>query len=505
MILARRRLLATLPLATFGFVAPLSAQTLEIGFERGAPRAGESASAARARLVVLEFQDPQKTGLGRGVAALIYKDMLTAMGDQAEAMVAHPAAPSGQRLADLIDRDYHRAALRIASENQGRVVIWGRIQALGDVLVIHTAVSLPSAVEDPELVLQISVGGKRVQDVGAEIAWTRFDFAPVAIRRTQFFDRLAVAGGSGVQLRAAPESSAAVMRTARPGEVLTLRDMRESWYVVADGARSLYVDASPRQNLATGFQILPRRLAVADGEVARGDTNERAATVAKLEPQRAYTVLARRAPEGRGWYQIDAGGRRGWVPQDQTIGILDLAAENFALAAHRLLSGDARGAERDLRRFLLRTESERSSAVTSAALQLLGASLLRAPAAPRPQREAALALLDRSVEETPYDPSALNLRAVARLGITGPAAALDDLESALALDPLNGRTRILAAALKRASDHGGDAIAALGLRDADFLRRLDAIMTRLSGRGAQPQEPRRLIEDMRQIFEPPRR
>ena len=106
------------------------------------------------------------------------------------------------RIADLMDRDHHRAALRISGENQGRVVIWGRIQALGDTLIIHTAVSLPSAVEEPELVLQISVGGKRVQDVAAEIAWTRFDFAPVAIRRTQFFDRLAVAGGSGVQLRA---------------------------------------------------------------------------------------------------------------------------------------------------------------------------------------------------------------------------------------------------------------------------------------------------------------
>jgi SH3-like domain-containing protein len=505
----RRRLLgllAGLLVAALSLAAPVRAQVPAIGFERGLQRPGEGASSARSRLVVLEFQDPQRTGLGRGVAALVYKDLLTAIGEQADAVVVHPAAPIGQRLADLMDRDSHRAALRIAAENQGRVVIWGRIQALDDVLVIHTAVSLPSAVEDPELVLQIAVAGRRVQDVAAEIAWTRFDFAPVAIRRTQFFDRLAVAGGSGVQLRAAPESSAAVMRTARPGEILNLRDMRESWYVVADGARSLFVDASPRQNLATGFQILPRRLVVTEEEIARGDSNERAATIAKLEPQRAYTVLARRAPDGRPWYQIDAGGRRGWVPQGRTIGILDLAAENFALAAHRILAGDAGGGERELRRFLMRPEGERSSAVSAAALQLLGTTLIRTPAATHQQRAAALALLDRAVEETPFDPSALNLRAVARLGVSGGKAALDDIEAALALDPLNGRTRILAAALKRASDHGGDeAIAALGLREPEFLRRLDAIMTKLSGRGPQTQEPRRIIEDMRRLFEPPRR
>jgi hypothetical protein len=498
---------AATALIAAGLSRPVRAQPTGIGFERGMPRPGEGVAASRPRLVVLEFQDPQKTGLGRGVAALVFKDLFTAFGEHADGVVVHPAAPVGQRLADLIERDHHRAALRIASENQGRVVLWGRIQALGDMLVIHSAVSLPAAVEDSELVLQLAVDGRRVQDVAAEIASTRFDFAPVAIRRSHFFDRLAVAGASGLQLRASSEPSAAVMRTVRPGEVLHLRDMREAWYVVADGQRNLFVDASPRANQANGFQILPRRLAVAAEDVARGDADARAAVVAKLDPQRAYQVLGHRAGDGRAWFQIDiGGGRRGWVPQAQAIAILDLAAANFALAAHRALTGDAAGAERELRRFLQRPDSERSSAVTSCALQLLATTMLRRPAAARTQREAALAVLDRSVAETPFDPAALNLRAVARLGVAGTAGAMDDIEAALALDPLNGRTRILAAALKRASDHAGAAaIAALQLRDPAFLRRLDAVMARVSGRGGQPQEPRRIIEDMRRLFEPPRR
>ena len=483
------------------------ARSAAIGFERGMLRPGEGAAASRPRLVVLEFQDPQKTGLGRGVAALVFKDVFTAFGEQADGVVVHPAAPVGQRLAELIDRDHHRTALRIASENQGRVVLWGRIQALGDMLVIHSAVSLPSAVEDSELVLQLAVDDRRVQDVAAEIAWTRFDFAPVAIRRSQFFDRLAVAGASGLQLRASPEPSAAVMRTMRPGESVHLRDMREAWYVVADGPRSLFVDASPRANLATGFQILPRRLAVAAEDVARGDSDARAAVVGKLDPQRAYPVVGLRSSDGQAWFQIDVGGgRRGWLPQARAIGVLDLAAANLALAAHRALTGDGAGAERELRRFLQRPEGERSSAVTSGAQQLLATTILRRRTAARAEREEALAMLDRSVAETPLDPAVLNLRAVARLGLVGTAAAMDDIEAALALDPLNGRTRILAAALKRASDHGGDvAIAALGLRDPTFLSRLDAVMSRASGRGGQPQEPRRIIEDMRRLFEPPRR
>ena len=88
-----------------GLAGPTRAQASEVGFERGSPRSGEGVAATRPRLIVLEFQDPQKTGLGRGVAALVFKDVFTAFGEQADHAVEI-------RLATGLPVDLHAVAGR---------------------------------------------------------------------------------------------------------------------------------------------------------------------------------------------------------------------------------------------------------------------------------------------------------------------------------------------------------------------------------------------------------
>ena len=477
-----------------------------VGFERGLPRSGNVALGGRTKLVVVEFLDPKKTGLGKAVAALLFKDVFSAVLDQAGAAIVYAPAPPNQRPVELAERDHHRTALRIGAEQQGRLVLWGSIEPVGESLILNTALSMLSAGEDPELVVQLTVMRQPVQDVAAELPWTRFDLPPITLRRTQLFDRIGVVGASGMPLRSASEASAAVLRSARPGEILQIRDMLDEWFVIGDGGRQVFVDAKPRQDLSTGLQLLPRRIAGGADEPVHADSTERSAVVARLDAQRIYPVLNRRIIDGQAWYHVDAGGKRGWVMQTRVVGVQDLAVTNLAIAALRYVFGNPDGAERELRRFLTRPDSERTNVTTAGALQMLGVAMLRRGGLDAQSQVAALAVFDRAIEETPFDPAAHNLRAIARLGLQGGLAAIDDLDAALAIDPLNGRTRILAAALKRAGESGGaPAIAELKLRDPALQRRIDALLQRFSARGAQQEEPRRLIEDMRRIFEPPRR
>jgi len=92
------------------------------------------------------------------------------------------------------------------------------------------------------------------------------------------------------------------------------------------------------------------------------------------------------------------------------------------------------------------------------------------------------------------------LRAIVRLGHADARGALADLEAALAVDPQNGRARILLAAFRRAADQR----ALPWMSDDGFRARLDQALTRLSTRGATMPDQRRFVDDMRQIFGPAR-
>ncbi|MFZ9486190.1 MAG: hypothetical protein ACO3DJ_11310, partial [Alphaproteobacteria bacterium] len=59
-----------------------------------------------------------------------------------------------------------------------------------------------------------------------------------------------------------------------------------------------------------------------------------------------------------------------------------------------------------------------------------------------------------AVAATPRDPAVLALRALVRLGHADALGALADLEAALAVDPQNGRARLLLSAFRRAGEQG---------------------------------------------------
>ncbi len=472
----------------------------------GQPRA--AAAPTRARLVVADFLDPQALGLGQGLAAFLQKDLLGVAGtpDQSpdpQVVVPALAGPARARLAETLEREQHRAALRLAGDSQARLALWGRVEAMGDTLLLHASVTLAPATESPELVLRVAVDGEPVTDLAAELGWTRIDFPPLALRRAQLFDRMLVAGAGGVELRAAPEARAAVMRSAAPGEALRLRDMQGTWYVLGDARSATYVDAAPRRGLAPALRMLPARIAPAPGERARSAPDPRAAAELALDPQRPVRVVAQRIVDGASWLQVDGGGRRGWVAQATAAAMPELPAAHLALGLLCAMSREDGAAARHLDAFLRRPAPERAPVASAVALQALAMVTLReGPDAAR--RPAGMALLDRAAAQTPRDPSVLALRAVARIGAGRALAATEDLEAALALDPSWGRARALVGALRRAADQGPPRVAeALGLRNPDVRRKLDALHAR-GGAGAGAEGGRRLVDDMQRIFSPPR-
>lgn len=479
-----------------------------LSFVAGQPR-GASA-AARARLVLADFLDPQALGLGQSLAAFLQKDLAgvaAAAADQGQdPQVVLPvlAAPARARQAEALEREQHRAALRLAGDSLARLVLWGRVESLGDALLLHASVTLLPATESPELVLRVAVNGEPVSDLAAELGWTRIDFPPVALRRAQLFDRLLLAGAAGAELRAAPEARATVLRSAAPGEPLRLRDMQGAWYVVGDAKTPSYVDAAPRRGLAAAFRMLPARVAPGPGERARLVPDPRAAAELPLDPQRPVRVVGQRVVDGASWLQVESGGRRGWVAQATAAAMPELPAAHLALGLLAAMSGETAGAARHLDAFLRRPAQERAPVASAAALQALAMVTLR-EGADGARRQAGMALLDRAAAQTPRDPSVLALRAVARIGAARPLAAVEDLEAAFALDPSWGRARALVGALRRAAEQGPAQVSeALGLRNPDVRRKLDALHARGGSGAAVEGGGRRLVDDMQRILAPPR-
>jgi hypothetical protein len=502
----RRRFLATAAVAAALSPGVARGNAAALSLVAGQPRA--AASTSRVRMVVADFLDPQALGLGQALAAFQQKDLLGAAAapdHEQEPQVALPAlaGPARTRLADALEREQHRAALRLVADSQARLALWGRVEALGDALLLHASVTLAPATESPELLLRVAVNGEPVSDLAAELGWTRIDFPPVALRRSQLFDRVLLAGTAGVELRAAPEARAAVMRSAAPGEALRLRDMRGTWYVVGDAKSPTFVDAAPRRGLAAAFRMVPARVAPAPGERARAAPDPRAAADLALDPQRPVRVVAQRLVDGASWLQVESGGRRGWLAQASTAAMPELPAAHLALGLLAAMSGDGAVAARQLDAFLRRPASERAPVASAAALQALAMVTLRdGPDGAR--RPAGMALLDRAAAQTPRDPSALALRAVARIGAGRALAAVEDLEAAFALDPSWGRARALVGALRRAADQGPPRVAeALGLRNPDVRRKLDALHAR-GGAAPAAEGGRRLVDDMQRLFAPPR-
>jgi hypothetical protein len=502
----RRRfisIVAGAPAALAKTPVAVAASDARIGFESGTLRAA-GAALPRPRLAAVDFSETRESGIGRGLGILAYKDLLAALQDATRLVhVVHGPGVRGREAAEI---DSHRAALRVAAANQARAVLWGRATEIGEAIALDTSLSLATTPDDGSLTVQIAFAGMPIPDVAAELPWTRFDFGPSVAPRTQILNRTAVAGPGGAALRVAPEAAAGILRTARAGEAVQIRDMKEEWFILQEGGRPLYVDGKPR-DAGAGLLLTPRRVTLEMDWDPRAEPNTNARAVARAEANRAYTVLGRRLVGDQSWIELDLGGRRGWAPQRRSHAVADLGSIAFATAAMHFISGEFASAERAFRAFLARSDAERVHIVAAAAHQFLAVTSLRLGKPGELPTGIALMLLDRAVALTPLDPGALALRAlvtIADVDGRGARSAIDDLERALGIDPYNGRARVLAGAIARAANSDAlDMRRALALDDPALRTRLSALVRRFGGRESAGGS-RRLSDDLQNLFRNPR-
>ena len=411
----------------------------------------------REKGVVAEFLDPGDTGLGKSVSYLLWREVLTAISDQAGAGVIVAESPPGERLVDMIAQDYHEAALRIAANQQARLALWGAVDAEGDRLFVDTYVTVLTAGRASDLRLRLGVQveappaeAKRVEEEAsafeARLARPRFGLATVEVGRAELFDRPLIAEGTLV-VRARPAMDAAPLLRAAPGSVLHAVDMEGGWFKVrlADG-RFGYLPAG-RQEGSTGtlmaLRVPPKWVEADSTRVAvRTGPGTDAPTLGRRDLRGRFRVLDTRYRSGQGlWYRIalDEAGGNGWVAATAVRPRFSTPAVHLMAGLYRYHAGRFADAAAEFQRFLDAPGVAESPANRAAVQQLLGASLL-----PGRQTKPAWQAFTRAIELTPFDPDVYMVRSVACVGLGRAETALDDVTKALELDPRNPRARAFA-------------------------------------------------------------
>jgi tetratricopeptide (TPR) repeat protein len=428
------------------------------------------------KALIAEFLDPGDTGLGKSLGYLAWREILTAISDQAGAGVILARAPDARRLTDLLEQAYHEAAVRIAREQKAGMALWGAVNAAGSDVYVSTYLSiLPEAAKiQPKLRL---VGEPPLPSgLEAGIGRTNFNFPQIETTRAKLFQR-AVVTRQAVVLRAAADASSAPVGRAKKETALEAVDMEKGWFKVrlADG-RFGYLDHSM-------VDVPPPTV---DARVTIGLSGSPAASPGpRIALNGSYRVLDMRYVELKGlWYELAVGQKRGWVPASQVSARFSLPIIHFAAGLYRYQFKRYEDARREFTQYAAAKESVGDNASLAAAYQLTGASMLLAQKSVFETHPDTLKEFTKAIAATPYDPAAYSLRALSTLALhqqLGPA--LPDLEQALRLDPADKTASRIAGTLARELQPGGGSLKMV-LRDtrdpapnqrlADLLRRYPA-------------------------------
>jgi hypothetical protein len=156
------------------------------------------------KAVLAEFLDPLDTGIGKTLAFLLWRETLTAISDQPGAGVILAHTLGDERLVEMLEQNYHLAAVQIAKEQRGRMVLWGVAIEEGGQVLVNTHLTLltrtgnsdlsiqyvPELFEEEESpgrfedIIQSPGGDIRLRPaITATIPRTRFNFGLVAVTR----------------------------------------------------------------------------------------------------------------------------------------------------------------------------------------------------------------------------------------------------------------------------------------------------------------------------------
>ena len=400
-------------------------------FKPGTQTAREALAHVRIKGLVAEFLDPADTGLGKSLGYLLWREVLTAISDQAGAGVILARPPGTVRLTDLLKNNYHQAALEIAEQQKARMLLWGAVNAAGDSVYLSSYLTLIPELIGADLALNLNIEGT---DFSAANPRTRFNFAPVTTTRDALFRRVVVTR-TDVRPRRQPRNDAPRTAVIDQGTALQALDMDGPWFKVKlpDGGRG-YVNQSE-------VAVPPLRI-TADGAVnVRAGPGTDHARQYRIATGQSFDVLDMRYRRGHGtWYRIERNGVPGWVASWIVRPQYSIPAVLFMAGLYRYQSDNYPEAVRSFELFLRSTETTESNVNRAVSYQMLGAAQLADKRFEGPRdfdSKTYLAPFNEAVKLTPYDPAAYNLRVLGQLASWSVPAAIQDLQMSLKLDRFN--------------------------------------------------------------------
>lgn len=393
------------------------------------------------KAVVAEFLDPGAANLGKEASYLVWREILTAISDQKGAGVILARSPSGERLTDMLQADYHEAAVRIAGSQRARMALWGALEEHQGTVSIDTYLTLLDDARGRELRLEWREGDIKL--LSAAIPRTRFNFPTVTIPAKELFDRAVVARAQ-VQVRDRA-GGGNVKATLPAGTVMQAYRMSESWFEIKTDTVSGFVPLA-------SVDLPPPRALLAAKEALLSAPTSGAKVVTRIEKTAEYRVTDMRyLPQSGLWYKVAAPGGDGWISAVRARARYSLPAVHFMAGLYRYLVGRWADAEREFSQYVASPGAAADNASLATAYQLLGASrLLLASSQNRmgdqnPWKNA----FGEAIRLTPYDPAGYNLRAVASVFAEKSfAVAAPDLARALQQDPANSDARAMVAKTK---------------------------------------------------------
>lgn len=414
------------------------------------------------KAVVAEFLDPGDSGLGKSLGYLIWRELLTAISDQAGAGVVLAESPPGERLVDMVQRDYHQAAERIGRQQRARMMIWGAAEEESGATLTEIYLSLLTESADSGLRLRLSskiVAGppelSRSSEpaIEVDISDKRFNFTPLSLTREKLFDRTLISAAR-VKVYQSPDESSAVLLTLPADQTIQATDMVGAWFKVKlPEARQGFINAGNFSNL----RLAPRTV------IGKGDsvnlrtgpgTDHRAVGKHKLEG--SFRVLDMRyRPQHGLWYRIDLGSNESWVAGWLVQPQFSFPAIHFVAGLYRYYGERYQQAIEAFEQFIALSDPASDNVNLAIAYQLLGASRLLSASASSGEKARSYQDFSNAVALTPFNPNAYLLRSLVALSTQRPTEALLDLEHALRLNANFKPARQMAAAAEAIANQRG--------------------------------------------------
>jgi len=434
------------------------------------------------KAVVLQFVDPDNTGLGETMSRLLWREILEDISDVEGAGVILAYDRDGEieealgegDIDSFLQREYHNAAQSIAEQQGAQISIWGAVLNDGDGLLIQPFLTLRQNDDAPWTTFTWTLRYPTGVSLSAPLGRHRLNLAPMQASRAELFERpfvtrckLKAGCTKGIGLRAEPGNESPIIDHVSVGSLVHVVDADRQWLKVKrTGGNHAWINIYH-------LEMFPREISF----FSRSNVNLRStpggALKARVNLDGNYQVHngRRHGKYDEPWYLIQVGDHGGWV-----AGRL-VNQRSFTYPAVHMIAGLIRygrmrysDADHNFGTFLDRAKDE-DNVTRSTASQFLAASIM-AKSEGRASNKAML-VLQEAEELTPFDSRVHGLGAV--IGASQPGKlipALTYLERALELNPRDQDARNLLTSLLRTERAHGLRVLNPWLSDDDEAKRI---------------------------------